>query len=97
MLEGGFMSRQDIEQKICELRKRYKADVESDKEQLADNIKEYTKMVNKAAYFQQKICELKQERITIHHRMNAKAAQFKKEIQAQKENLKALENTGLYY
>ena len=91
------MSRQDIEQKICELRKRYKADVESDKEQLADNIKEYAKMVNKMAYFQQKVCELKQERIIIHQRINAKSAQFKKEVQAQRENLKALENAGLYY
>ena len=49
------------------------------------------------AYFQQKVCELKQERINIHHRMNAKAAQFKKDIQTQKENLKALENAGFYY
>ena len=91
------MSRIEIEKKICELRKRYEADIEGDKKQLADNIKEYSKMVNKMAYFQQKVCELKQERITIHHRMNAKAAQFKKEIQTQKENLKALENAGLIY
>ena len=91
------MSRIEIEKNICELRKRYEADIESDKEQLADNIKEYTKMVNKAAYFQQKICELKQERIIIHQRINAKCEKFKKEIQAQKENLKALENAGLIY
>ena len=91
------MSRIEIEKKICELRKRYMADIEGDKEQLTDNIKEYAKMRNKAAYFQQKVCELKQERITIHHRMNAKAAQFKKEIQTQKENRKALENAGFYY
>lgn len=91
------MSKQDIEQQICELRKRYEADIEGDKKQLADNIKEYSKMVNKMAYFQQRVCELKQERIIIHHRMNAKAAQFKKDIQAQKENLKALENAGLIY
>ena len=91
------MSRIEIEKKICELRKRYEADIEGDKKQLADNIKEYSKMVNKMAYFQQKVCELKQERINIHQRMNAKAAQFKKETQAQKENLKALENSGFYY
>lgn len=72
------MSKQDIEQKICELRKRYEADIEGDKKQLADNIKEYSKMVNKMAYFQQKVCELKQERINIHHRMNAKAAQSRR-------------------
>ena len=97
MLEGGAMSRQDIEQKICELRRRYEADTESDKEQLANNIKEYTKMVNKMAYFQQKVCELKQERIIIHQRINAKYPLFKKEVQTQRENLKALENAGLYY
>lgn len=91
------MSRQDIEQKICELRKRYKAEIESDKEQLADNSKEYTKMVNKAAYFQQKICELKQERVIIQKRMLAKCEKFKKEVQTQRENLKALENSGLIY
>lgn len=91
------MSRIEIEKKICELRKRYEADIESDKKQLADNIKEHTKMVNKMAYFQQKVCELKQERIIIHQRINAKSEQFKKEIQAQKENMKALENAGLYY
>ena len=91
------MSRIEIEQKICELRKQYEADIEGDKKQLADNIKEYSKMVNKMAYFQQKVCELKQERIIIHQRINAKSAQFKKEVQAQRENLKALENAGLYY
>ena len=91
------MSRIEIEKKICELRRRYEADTESDKEQLANNIKEYTKMVNKMAYFQQKVCELKQERIIIHQRINAKSAQFKKEVQAQRENLKALENAGLIY
>ena len=91
------MSRIEIEKKICELRRRYEADTERDKEQLANNIKEYTKMVNKMAYYQQKVCELKQERIIIHQRINAKCAQFKKEVQAQRENLKALENAGLYY
>lgn len=91
------MSRQDIEQKICALRRRYEADVESDKEQLANNIKEYTKMVNKMAYFQQKLCEMKQERIIIHQRINAKCEKFKKEVQTQRENLKALENAGIIY
>lgn len=91
------MSRQDIEQKICELRKRYKAEIESDKEQLAYNSKEYTKMVNKAAYFQQKICELKQERVIIQKRMLAKCEKFKKEVQTQRENLKVLENSGIIY
>ena len=95
MLEGGAMSRIEIEKKICELRKRYMADIEGDKEQLADNIKEYAKMRNKAAYFQQKVCELKQERIIIQQRMNAKCEKFKKEVQTQRENLKALEQAGL--
>ena len=52
-------------------------------------------MRNKAAYFQQKVCELKQERIIIQQRMNAKCEKFKKEVQTQRENLKALEQAGL--
>lgn len=91
------MSRIEIEKKICELRKQYHEDIAEDKKQLADNTKEYAKMRNKAAYFQQKVCELKQERIIIQQRMNAKAAQFKKEVQTQRENLKALEQAGVIY
>lgn len=91
------MSKQDIEQKICELRKQYHEDIEEDKKLMDANRREAAKIRNKVAILNQRLCELREERLTIQQRLSAKFEQHNKDYRTQKENLKALENAGLIY
>ena len=91
------MSKQDIEQKICELRKQYHEDIEEDKKLMDANRREAAKIRNKVAILNQRLCELREERITIQQQLSAKFEQHQKDYRTQKENLKALENAGLIY
>ena len=47
------------------------------------------------AALQQRLCELKEERITIQQRLSEKFEQHNKDYRTQRENLKALEQAGL--
>ena len=91
------MSRIEIEQKICELRKKYHEDIEEDKKLMDANRREAAKIRNKMAALQQRLCELREERLTIQQRLSAKFEQHNKEYKTQRENLRALENAGFYY
>ena len=91
------MSRIEIEQKICELRKQYHEDIEEDKKLMDANRREAAKIRNKMAALQQRLCELREERLTIQQRLSAKFEQHNKEYKTQRENLRALENAGFYY
>ena len=95
MLEGGAMSRIEIEKKICELRKQYHEDIAEDKKLMDANRRESARVKNKMAALQQRLCELKEERITIQQRLSAKFEQHNKDYRTQRENLKALEQSGL--
>ena len=91
------MSKQDIEQKICEMRKQYHEDIEEDKKLMDANRREAAKIRNKVAILNQRLGELREERLTIQQRLSAKFEQHQKDYRTQKENLKALENAGFYY
>ena len=91
------MSKQDIEQKICELRQKYHEDIEEDKKLMDANRREAAKIRNKVAILNQRLCELREERLTMQRRLASKCEQHQKDYRTQKENLKALENAGLYY
>ena len=91
------MSRQDIEQKICELRKQYHEDIAPDKKLMDENSRETARIRNKMAALQQRLCELKEERIVIQQRLSEKFEKHNKDYRTQRENLKALEQAGLYY
>ena len=91
------MSRIEIEKKICELRKQYHEDIEEDKKLMDANRREAAKIRNKMAALQQRLCELREERLTIQQRLSAKFEQHNKEYKTQRENLRALENAGFYY
>ena len=91
------MSRIEIEKKICELRKQYHEDIAEDKKLMDENRRESAKVKNKMAALQQRLCELKEARIIIQQRLSAKFEKHNKDYRTQKENLKALEQAGLYY
>ena len=89
------MSRIEIEKKICKLRKQYHYDIAEDKKLMDANRRESARVKNKMAALQQRLCELKEERITIQQRLSAKFEQHNKDYKTQRENLKALEQAGL--
>ena len=91
------MSRIEIEKKICELRKQYHEDIAEDKKLMDANRREAAKIRNKVAILNQRLCELREERLTIQQQLSAKFEQHQKDYRTQKENLKALENAGFYY
>lgn len=95
MLEGGVMSRIEIEKKICELRKQYHEDIAPDKKLMDENRRETARIRNKMAALQQRLCELKEERIVIQQRLSEKFEKHNKDYRTLKENLKALEQAGL--
>ena len=91
------MSRIEIENKICELRKQYHEDIEEDKKLMDENRRESARIKNKMAALQQRLCELKEARIISQQRLSATFEKHNKGYRTQKENLKALENAGFYY
>lgn len=91
------MSRIEIEKKICELRKQYHEDIAEDKKLMDENRRESARVKNKMAALQQRLCELKEARIIIQQRLSEKFEKHNKDYRTQKENLKALEQAGLYY
>ena len=59
------MSKQDIEDKLHQLRTTYRATIEQDKERLLQNFKEHTKLQKKKRDLENRLWELKNERCEI--------------------------------
>lgn len=95
MLEGGDMSKQDIEEKLHAINKQYKERIKDDKERMEKNRRESATICAKMANLQQRLCELKEERIAIQQRLSAEFERYNEERHTERENLRVLERTGL--
>lgn len=89
------MSKQDIEDKLHQLRTVYRATIEQDKERLIQNFKEIGKLQKKKRDLENKIWELKNQRDEIQQHLNEQREKYKKECQTALDELQALESTGL--
>lgn len=95
MLEGGAMSKQDVEEKLHQLRTVYRAAIEQDKERLLQNFKETGKLQKKKRDLENKLWELKNQRHEIQQHLNVQREKYKKERQTALDELQILERTGL--
>ena len=84
------MSKQDIEDKLHQLRTTYRATIEQDKERLLQNFKEHTKLQKKKRDLENRLWELKNERCEIQRHMNAQREKYKNKRQTELDNLQTL-------
>ena len=89
------MSKQDIEDKLHAINKQYKERIKDDKERMEKNRRETAAVRAKMANMQQRLCELKEERIAIQQRLSAEFERYNEERHMERENLRVLERTGL--
>ena len=89
------MSKQDIEDKLHAINKQYKERIKDDKERMEMNRRESAVIRSKMAKLQQRLCELKEERIVIQQHLSAEFERYNEERHTERENLRVLERTGL--
>lgn len=89
------MSKQDVEEKLHQLRTAYRATIEQDKERLLQNFKETSKLHKKQRDLENKLWELKNQRHEIQQHLNGQREEYNKERQTALDELKVLESAGL--